>query len=66
MASTTATRRTRRCSIIGRPSGIAGAIVIAARDAGAKVVIAGRDRAPLDAAYGERAKHHDRGRRPHR
>ncbi len=37
--------------IIGRPSGIAGAIVTAARDAGAKVVIAGRDRAPLNAAY---------------
>lgn len=37
--------------IIGRPSGIAGAIVTAVRDAGAQVVIAGRDRAPLDAAY---------------
>ncbi len=37
--------------IIGRPSGIAGAIVTAARDAGAEVVIAGRDRAPLDAVY---------------
>lgn len=37
--------------IIGRPSGIAAAIVTAARDAGAKVVIAGRNRGPLDAAY---------------
>jgi NAD(P)-dependent dehydrogenase (short-subunit alcohol dehydrogenase family) len=39
--------------IIGRPSGIAGAIATGARDAGAKVVIAGRDRAPLDAAYAD-------------
>lgn len=39
--------------VIGRPSGIAGAIVGAARDAGAKVVIAGRDRAALDAVYGD-------------
>lgn len=39
--------------IIGRPSGIAGAIVTAAREVGAKVVIAGRDKAPLDTAYGE-------------
>lgn len=39
--------------IIGRPSGIAGAVVDAARDAGAKVVIAGRGKAQLDAAYGD-------------
>jgi NAD(P)-dependent dehydrogenase (short-subunit alcohol dehydrogenase family) len=39
--------------IIGRPSGIAGAILSAALDHGAKVIIAGRDRAPLDAVYGQ-------------
>jgi NAD(P)-dependent dehydrogenase (short-subunit alcohol dehydrogenase family) len=38
--------------VIGRPSGIAGAIVSAAKDAGAKVIAAGRNRAPLDAVYG--------------
>lgn len=38
--------------IIGRPDGIAGAIVSATRDAGAKVVIAGRNRARLDTVYG--------------
>jgi NAD(P)-dependent dehydrogenase (short-subunit alcohol dehydrogenase family) len=39
--------------VIGRPSGIAGAIVSAAREAGARVVAAGRDRAALDAAYAD-------------
>ncbi|MGH2872970.1 MAG: SDR family oxidoreductase [Solirubrobacteraceae bacterium] len=39
--------------IIGRPSGIAGAIVTAVREVGARVVIAGRDKALLQAAYGE-------------
>jgi NAD(P)-dependent dehydrogenase (short-subunit alcohol dehydrogenase family) len=39
--------------IIGRPSGIAGAIVSVVHDAGAKVIVAGRDRAPLDAVYGD-------------
>jgi NAD(P)-dependent dehydrogenase (short-subunit alcohol dehydrogenase family) len=39
--------------IIGRPGGIAGAIVSAAHNAGAKVIVAGRDRAPLDAVYGD-------------
>jgi NAD(P)-dependent dehydrogenase (short-subunit alcohol dehydrogenase family) len=43
----------QRVLIIGRPSGIAGAIVSATINAGAKVVIAGRDRAPLDAAYAD-------------
>jgi NAD(P)-dependent dehydrogenase (short-subunit alcohol dehydrogenase family) len=39
--------------VIGRPNGIAGAIVEAVRDAGGKAVIAGRDRARLDAVYGD-------------
>jgi NAD(P)-dependent dehydrogenase (short-subunit alcohol dehydrogenase family) len=39
--------------IIGRPSGIAGAIVSAARDDGAKVIAAGRDQASLEAVYGD-------------
>jgi nucleoside-diphosphate-sugar epimerase len=51
MTSKVAGREDQRVLIIGRPSGIAGAIVTAARDAGARVVIAGRDRAPLDTAY---------------
>ena len=37
--------------VIGRGGGIAGAVVLAARAAGAKVVVAGRDPAPLKAAY---------------
>jgi NAD(P)-dependent dehydrogenase (short-subunit alcohol dehydrogenase family) len=43
----------QRVLIIGRPGGIAGAIVAAARDAGASVIIAGRNKAALDAAYAE-------------
>lgn len=39
--------------IIGRPSGIAGAIASSARDEGAQVIVAGRDQGRLDAAYGE-------------
>jgi NAD(P)-dependent dehydrogenase (short-subunit alcohol dehydrogenase family) len=39
--------------VIGRPSGIAGAIVTAVTEAGGKVVIAGRDKASLDAAYAD-------------
>ncbi len=53
MSSTVAGLEDQRVLIIGRPSGIAAAIVTAARDAGAKIVIAGRERAPLEAAYGE-------------
>lgn len=53
MSSNVAGLEDQRVLIIGRPSGIAGAIVTAAREAGAKVVIAGRDKAPLEAAYGE-------------
>jgi NAD(P)-dependent dehydrogenase (short-subunit alcohol dehydrogenase family) len=51
MGTTTAALEGQTVLIIGRPSGIAGAIALAARDAGAQIVIAGRDRAPLDAAY---------------
>jgi NAD(P)-dependent dehydrogenase (short-subunit alcohol dehydrogenase family) len=43
----------QRVLIIGRPSGIAGAIVAAARGAGAKVIIAGRNKAALEAAYAD-------------
>jgi NAD(P)-dependent dehydrogenase (short-subunit alcohol dehydrogenase family) len=38
--------------VIGRPSGIAGAVVLALRDAGARVVVAGRHPGVLAAAYG--------------
>lgn len=38
--------------VIGRPSGIAEAIVRATRGAGAKVIAAGRDRTALEVAYG--------------
>jgi NAD(P)-dependent dehydrogenase (short-subunit alcohol dehydrogenase family) len=37
--------------VVGRGGGIARAITLAARDAGAKVVVAGRDREGLPAAY---------------
>ena len=37
--------------VIGRPGGLAGAIAIAARDAGARVTAAGRDQPALAAAY---------------
>jgi NAD(P)-dependent dehydrogenase (short-subunit alcohol dehydrogenase family) len=43
----------QRVLIIGRPGGIAGAIVAAARDAAASVIIAGRNKAALDAAYAD-------------
>ncbi len=39
--------------VVGRGSGLARAIVLAARDAGAKVVAAGRDQEGLPAAYGD-------------
>lgn len=41
----------RTVLVIGRGSGIARAIALAARDAGAKVVVAGRDKDKLAAAY---------------
>ena len=37
--------------VIGRGSGLARAVVLAARDAGARVIAAGRDRETLSAAY---------------
>lgn len=37
--------------VIGRGSGMAGAVAIAARDTGALVTAAGRDKNDLDAAY---------------
>ncbi|GHJ37102.1 SDR family oxidoreductase [Streptomyces sp. TS71-3] len=37
--------------VVGRGSGIARAITLAARDAGARVIVAGRDRQSLQAAY---------------
>jgi NAD(P)-dependent dehydrogenase (short-subunit alcohol dehydrogenase family) len=39
--------------VIGRGSGLARAIVLAAQDAGAQVVAAGRDRDALTAAYAD-------------
>ena len=40
--------------VVGRGSGLARAIVLAARDAGAKVVAAGRKEEALSAAYGDK------------
>ena len=51
MSNKTADLKDQRVLVIGRPSGIAGAIVAAARDAGASVIIAGRNKVALDAAY---------------
>jgi len=48
-----ATLRGKKVLVIGRPSGIAQAIVYAVRDAGASVVAAGRNRAGLSATYSE-------------
>lgn len=42
----------RTVLVVGRGSGIARAVALTARDAGARVVAAGRNRAALDAAYG--------------
>jgi NAD(P)-dependent dehydrogenase (short-subunit alcohol dehydrogenase family) len=53
MARNTEALKDSTVLIIGRPSGIAGAIVSAVCDAGAKVIAAGRDQDALDAAYGE-------------
>jgi len=45
--------REQRVLVVGRGSGIARAVVLAARDAGATVVVAGRDQAKLATAYDE-------------
>lgn len=42
----------QRVLVVGRGSGIARAVTVAARDAGAKVIAAGRDQDTLAAAYG--------------
>lgn len=47
----TTTLRGRTVLVIGRGSGIARAVALAARAAGAQVVVAGRDRRKLAAAY---------------
>jgi NAD(P)-dependent dehydrogenase (short-subunit alcohol dehydrogenase family) len=52
MSSTVAGLEDQTVLVVGRPSGIAGAIVSAVRDAGANVTIAGRNQAALDAVYG--------------
>ena len=41
----------QRVLVVGRGSGIARAVALAARDAGAKVIAAGRDKDTLTAAY---------------
>jgi NAD(P)-dependent dehydrogenase (short-subunit alcohol dehydrogenase family) len=43
--------RGQRVLVVGRGSGIARAVTLAARDAGAKVIAAGRDKDTLTAAY---------------
>ena len=53
MSNNIAGLKDQKVLIIGRASGIAGAIVAAARDAGASVIIAGRNKAALDAAYAD-------------
>jgi NAD(P)-dependent dehydrogenase (short-subunit alcohol dehydrogenase family) len=50
-ATTTAALQDRAVLVIGRGSGIARAVALAARDAGARVVAAGRNAAALEAAY---------------
>jgi NAD(P)-dependent dehydrogenase (short-subunit alcohol dehydrogenase family) len=53
--------------VVGRGSGIARAVTLAARDAGAKVIAAGRGKDTLAAAYGgEPAISTQTVRRPHR
>ncbi|HZZ47058.1 MAG TPA: hypothetical protein VFE65_09255 [Pseudonocardia sp.] len=47
----TATHQGSTVLVIGRGSGIARAVVLAARDAGAQAVAAGRDAEALAAAY---------------
>ena len=49
--STIASLEDSRVLVIGRPSGIAGAIVVAIRDAGANVVAAGRSQSALEGTY---------------
>lgn len=49
----TTTLQGKTVLVIGRGSGIARAIALAAREAGAEVVVAGRDQKKLSAAYGE-------------
>ncbi|WP_028934465.1 SDR family oxidoreductase [Pseudonocardia spinosispora] len=51
--STTDALQGRRVLVIGRGSGIARAIVLAARDAGAQIVAAGRSAEALRAAYAD-------------
>jgi NAD(P)-dependent dehydrogenase (short-subunit alcohol dehydrogenase family) len=53
MTSSTGALRDRTVLIIGRDGGIAGATALAARDAGANVVVAGRDSGALDEAYAD-------------
>jgi NAD(P)-dependent dehydrogenase (short-subunit alcohol dehydrogenase family) len=45
----------RTVLVVGRPSGIARAITLAVRDAGGKVIVAGRDSSALAAAYDDAA-----------
>jgi NAD(P)-dependent dehydrogenase (short-subunit alcohol dehydrogenase family) len=50
-AAMTGTLQDQKVLVIGRGGGMARAVTVAARDAGARVVAAGRNRAGLDAAY---------------
>jgi NAD(P)-dependent dehydrogenase (short-subunit alcohol dehydrogenase family) len=50
-----ASLRDRTVLVVGRPSGIARAITLAVREAGGKVVVAGRDSSALAAAYDDPA-----------
>ncbi|MCE7010852.1 SDR family oxidoreductase [Kibdelosporangium philippinense] len=41
----------KKILVIGRPSGIAGAVTLAVREQGAQVIVAGRDQGKLERAY---------------
>jgi len=48
----TGTLEDKTVLVVGRGGGIAGAVTLAARDAGAQVIAAGRDQGVLGAVYG--------------
>ena len=53
MTTSTAPLEDRTVLVVGRGSGIARAVALATRDAGAHVIAAGRTRSALDAAYAD-------------
>jgi NAD(P)-dependent dehydrogenase (short-subunit alcohol dehydrogenase family) len=53
MSTATAPLKDQTVLVVGRGSGIARAVALAARDAGARVIAAGRTRTALDTAYAD-------------